>query len=114
MPSTIVNNYAAEQRIALTFQLEREIVGQMPTLVVPPQEEQGVWIPHLQGPQVQHTLIKTISEALKGSTGATNLDTEVPSVDVVTQEEVSRVRWTATKLKQLHKVVLGIHIPSTK
>jgi hypothetical protein len=40
----------------LTFQLEGEVVGQMSALVVSSEEEQRVGIPHLQRPQVEHTL----------------------------------------------------------
>jgi hypothetical protein len=39
-----------------TFELEGEIVGQVAAFVVASQEEQGVGVPHLQGPQVQHAL----------------------------------------------------------
>lgn len=39
-----------------TFELEGEIVGQVAAFMVASQEEQGVGVPHLQGPQVQHTL----------------------------------------------------------
>jgi hypothetical protein len=39
-----------------TFELEGEIVGQVAAFMVASQEEQGVGVPHLQGPQVQYTL----------------------------------------------------------
>lgn len=36
------------------------------------------------------------------------LDTEVTSINVVAQEEVTRGCWAAAELKQFHEVVLGI------
>ena len=40
----------------LTFELEGEIVCQMPALMISSQEPQGVGIPNLEGPEVEHTL----------------------------------------------------------
>ena len=81
----------------------------MPALVVASEEEQGIGIPHLQGPEVQYTLIRTISETLV-CTDATvpDLDAEVSPVDVFTKEEIPCVRWATTELEKLHEVVLKV------
>jgi hypothetical protein len=36
--------------LALAFELEREVVGQMPALVVPTKEEERVWVPNFERP----------------------------------------------------------------
>jgi len=40
----------------LALILEREVVGQLSTLMVATEEEKGVWIPNLEGPKVKQTL----------------------------------------------------------
>ena len=40
----------------LTFELEGEVVGEVTALVVASEEKEGVWVPDLERPQVQHTL----------------------------------------------------------
>jgi hypothetical protein len=52
------------QRDERTFKFESEVIRQMPALMVSSQQEQCIWIPHFQGPQIQYALIRTISEAL--------------------------------------------------
>lgn len=42
--------------LVLAFELEREIVRQVSTLMVSPEEPQGVWVPYLEGPKIQHAL----------------------------------------------------------
>ena len=38
------------------FQLECEVVCQMPTLVIASQEPEGIRVPNLKGPEIQDTL----------------------------------------------------------
>lgn len=45
--------------LVLALQLEREIIGQVATLVVAAQEPKGVRVPDLQTPKVEHTLSKS-------------------------------------------------------
>jgi hypothetical protein len=40
----------------LAFELECEIVGQMATFVVASEQPESIWIPDLEGPEVQHAL----------------------------------------------------------
>jgi len=75
--------------LVLAFQLEGEIVGQVATLVVSTQEPESLGIVNLQRPQVKNTL-----------------DTEVTTINVITQKEVSRLGGVATNFKQLHQVVV--------
>ncbi len=42
--------------LVLAFELEREIVRQVSTLMVSPEEPQGVWVPYLEGPKIQYAL----------------------------------------------------------
>lgn len=42
--------------LVLAFELEGEVVCQMPAFMIPPQKPQGVGIPDLKGPKVEHTL----------------------------------------------------------
>lgn len=45
--------------------------------------------------------------ALSGEGGrTTNLNAKVSSINIVTQEQVTRVRWTASNLEEFHQVVL--------
>ena len=47
-----------EGKCGRTFELESEVVRQMPTFMVASKKEKGIWVPHFQGPQVQHALLK--------------------------------------------------------
>ena len=42
--------------LVLAFELEGEVVGQVPALVVSAEEEEGLGVPYFQRPQVQHAL----------------------------------------------------------
>jgi hypothetical protein len=44
-----------------TLQLEREVVGQVATLMVTPQQPKRVGIPDLQSPKIQNALQSTIN-----------------------------------------------------
>ena len=37
----------------LALGLEREVVGQVPALVIAAEEEEGIWVPDLEGEQVE-------------------------------------------------------------
>lgn len=39
-----------------TFEFEREVIGQVATFVVTPEERHGFWVPDLQCPEIKHTL----------------------------------------------------------
>ena len=45
-----------------TLELESEVVGQMPALVVAPQKPESIRIPDLEGPQIQNTLLLLIRD----------------------------------------------------
>lgn len=76
------------------LELEGKVIGQVATLVVSSQEPQRLGVVNLQGPEVEDTF-----------------DTEVATVDIVAQEEVSRLGRVASNFKQLHQiVVLTMHI----
>ena len=42
--------------LVLALEFEREVISQMPTFMVSSEEEQSVWIPDFERPQVQHAL----------------------------------------------------------
>jgi hypothetical protein len=42
--------------LVLALELEREVVGQVTTLVVTTEKEEGVGVPHLERPEVENTL----------------------------------------------------------
>ena len=42
--------------LVLALQLEGKVICQMSALVVAAQKPEGVWIPDLQAPDIQHTL----------------------------------------------------------
>jgi hypothetical protein len=44
--------------LVLAFQLEGEIVGQMPAFVISAQKPERVWIPNLQSPEIENALCK--------------------------------------------------------
>ena len=44
-------------RGGLTFELEGKVVGQVAALVIAPQEEERVGVPHLERPEVQDALV---------------------------------------------------------
>lgn len=75
--------------LVLTLQLEGEIISQMATLVVTTKKPQAVWIPDLQGPEVEHTL-----------------NGKVSAINIVSEEEVSGVRGVSADLEQLHQIVV--------
>ena len=81
-----------------TLKFECEIIGQMSTLMVTPQKPQSLRIMDLEGPEVQDAF-----------------DTKVPSINIVTQEQVACVRRVASNLEKLHQiVVLAMHITTDR
>lgn len=100
----------------LTLKLEGEVICQMPTFVIAPEEEEGIWVPDLEGPDIQNALqeqSQTISTqghaAFICYRRRSHLDGKVPSVNVVSQEKVPRICWVATDFKELHEVELHVH-----
>lgn len=80
--------------LVLAFKLEGEVVGQVTTLVIASQEPQRLGVVDLQSPEIQDTF-----------------DTKVATVDVVAQEEVSRLGRVASDFEELHQiVVLSMHV----
>jgi len=79
----------------------------MSALVVATEEEKGVWIPNLEGPKVEQTL-EAVSSGMsrRRREEGTHFDTEVASIDVVSEEEVGRVDRVVTNLKYSYEVIL--------
>jgi hypothetical protein len=48
--------------LVLALDLEREVIGQVPALVVSTEEEERVGVPDLEGPQIEHTLQARVPE----------------------------------------------------
>jgi hypothetical protein len=84
----------------------------MPALVVTAKEEERVGVPNLERPEVEDTLFETrIVSTENGGRGRgkrTNLDGEVPSVDVVAKEEVAGVGRVSSDFKELHEIKLQV------
>lgn len=57
----------------LAFELEGEVIGQMPALVVSAEQPERVGVPDLQGPQVQDTLVLSASARGGSSTCHTSM-----------------------------------------
>lgn len=80
--------------LVLALELEGEVVCQVTAFVVSSEQPQGLGVVDLQRPEVQDAL-----------------DAEVATVDVVAQEEVSRLGRVAPDLEELHEiVVLAVHV----
>ncbi len=88
--------------LVLTFELKGEIVGQVATLVVSSKQPQRLRVPNLQRPQVENTLNSSALAVIRQA--GTYLNTEVSSIDVVTEEEVTSICGIAANLEQLHQV----------
>ena len=94
----------------------------MAALVVAAEKEEGIGVPNLETPQVEHALQHTGNVSSqhslfrrypswkrwgrKAKEEGTHLYGEVATVDVVTQEEVARIGGVASDLKELHQVEL--------
>jgi hypothetical protein len=48
--------------LVLALDLECEVIGQVPALVVSAEEEERVGVPNLESPQIEHTLRARASE----------------------------------------------------
>ena len=58
LPNKHVQRRKAENATCqLTFELEGEVVSQVPAFVIPSKQEEGVRIPYLECPQVEDALI---------------------------------------------------------
>jgi hypothetical protein len=72
-----------------TFEFKGKIICQMATFVIATKKKEGIWVPHFQRPKVQDTL-----------------DTEVPSVYVVAQEEIICFGGESAVLEQSQEIVV--------
>lgn len=75
--------------LVLALEFESEVIGQMATLVVAAQEPQSLRVVDLEAPQVKNTL-----------------DTEVSSIDIISEEKVSCFRGVTADFKEFHQVVI--------
>ncbi len=67
--------------LVLAFELEGEVVGQVAAFMVASEEPEGIGIPDLERPKVQHAL--EVSAPSKPVQQSTYLDAEVTSINVV-------------------------------
>ena len=82
----------------------------MSTFMITAQEEKGVRIPDLKGPQVQHTLEFPVSALIptkKMTIEEADLDTKISSVNIIAQEKISSFCWTPSNFEQFHQVILA-------
>jgi hypothetical protein len=49
----------------LTLELKRKVVGQVPALMISAEEEERVWVPNLESPQIEYTLRARVPEMSK-------------------------------------------------
>lgn len=82
----------------LAFEFEGKVVRQMSALVVTSQQPESMWIPYLQRPQVQHTL-DSVNQDHGIRRQNSYLDTEVPSIHIVSQEKIPRLRRITTNFE---------------
>jgi hypothetical protein len=73
------------------------------------QEEKGIRIPDLKGPQVQHTLEFPFSALIptKKMNIEADLDTKISPVNIIAQEKVSSFCWIPSNFEQFHQVILA-------
>lgn len=75
--------------------------------MVTTEEEECGGIPDFERPQIEHTLCDCVrSPGIRSWVHAAHLNAEVPSVYVVSQEEIPRGSGVAADLKELHQIVL--------
>lgn len=75
--------------LVLALKLEGKIVRQMTAFMVSPEQPERLRVMNLERPQVEDAL-----------------DTEVASVDVVSQEEIASLSGVATNFEKLHQIVV--------
>lgn len=94
------------------LEFEGEIVREMPAFMVSSQQPQGVRIPYLQGPEVEHTLGASSATAREMVVRRnTHLDAKVAAIHVVAEEEVSGVSRITANLEKLHQVeILAVYV----
>jgi hypothetical protein len=91
--------------LVLALELECEVISQMSAFVVSTEQPERVWVPDLQGPQIQDTLwLVNICAML--ACDYSYLDTEVTTIHIIAQKEVARLGRVATDLKKLHEIVV--------
>lgn len=92
--------------LVLTFEFECEVIRKMSALVVASQKPECVGVPDLQSPEVENALKKRQIQARKLKRRRAYLNAEITSVDIITQEQVSRFGRIATDFKQFHQIVI--------
>lgn len=86
------------------LEFECEVVRQVSALVIASQQPEGIRVPDLQRPEVKNAL-RQLDTADNGRE-ATNLDTEIPSIDVITQEQIPRLDGVTPHLEELHQIII--------
>jgi hypothetical protein len=77
-------------------------------LVISTKQEEFVWVPNLERPQIEHTLQHNQIEVNELYATGLYLNTEVASVNIVSQEEIPRGSGVAADLEEFHQVVLAM------
>lgn len=78
----------------LTLLLEVEVLSQVAALVITPQHEELVWEVHLQTTEIQDAFT-----------------TEHPSINIVSEEEVSRFSGASSNVEKLHQIeILAMNV----
>lgn len=90
----------------LALKLEGEVIGQMATFMVTAHEPESVGVPDFESPEVENTLHIMSDRRGAERAGRAYLNTEISTVDVVTQEEIACVCRVATNFEQLHQIVV--------
>lgn len=94
------------------LEFEGEVVREMPAFMVSSQQPQGVRIPNLQRPKVEHTLahhqLPPIQSVVRRNT---HLDAKVAAIHIVAEEEVSSFSRITANLEKLHQVeILAVDV----
>lgn len=76
--------------------------------MVTTEKEEGIGIPDLQTPKVEYTLWDRCSliTEMERALWITHLNTEVSSIDIITQKQISRGGGATADFKEFHKIVL--------
>lgn len=99
--------FLLQESLSRTLQFEGKIIRQVSTLMVTTKQEERGGVPNFERPQIEHALCGWIrSMGIQSRTNSAYLDTEVPSVNVVSQEEIPRGSGVAADFEKFHQVVL--------
>ena len=78
----------------------------MAALVVAAQEEEGVGVPDLERPEVEHALPSRLAVSRWAPGEDAYFNREVSTIDVVTEEEVPSISGASPDFEKFHQVVL--------